>query len=99
MQFPADLVLLVSGVKPEVSLALKAGIEIGKTGGIVVNEMLQVKVGYEFLSYVYASGECVEVTDFITGEARLSQLGTTARRMADVIGNNITQESVPLLGP
>lgn len=51
MQFPADLVLLVSGVKPEVSLALKAGIEIGKTGGIVVNEMLQVKVGYEFLPY------------------------------------------------
>jgi len=50
-------------------------------------------------SYVYAGGECVEVTDFITGEARLSQLGTTARRMADVIGNNITQESVPLLGP
>ncbi len=89
-QFPADLVLLASGVKPEVSLALKAGIEIGKAGGIVVNEMLQVKAGYEFLPYVYAGGECVEVTDFITGEARLSQLGTTARRMADVIGNNIT---------
>ena len=89
-QFPADLVLLASGVKPEVSLALEAGIEIGKAGGIVVNEMLQVKAGDEFLPYVYAGGECVEVTDFITGEARLSQLGTTARRMADVIGNNIT---------
>lgn len=89
-QFPADLVLLASGVKPEVSLVLGSGIEIGKSGGIVVNEMLQVKAGDKFLSYVYAGGECAEVTDLITGEAKLSQLGTTARRMADVIGNNIT---------
>ena len=89
-QFPADLVLLASGVRPEVSLALEAGIEIGKAGGIIVNEMLQVKAGGKFLSYVYAGGECVEVTDLITGEARLSQLGTTARHMADIIGNNIT---------
>ncbi len=35
-------------------------------------------------------GECAEVIDLITGESRLSQLGTTARSMADVIGNNIT---------
>jgi NADH oxidase (H2O2-forming) len=89
-RFLADLILFTSGVKPEISLALGAGIEIGKVGGIVVNEMLQVKAGDQFLSNVYAGGECVEVTDFITGEARLSQLGTTARHMADIIGNNIT---------
>jgi NADH oxidase (H2O2-forming) len=97
-QLPADLVLLASGVRPEVSLALEAGIEIGKAGGIIVNEMLQVKAGEEFLPYVYAGGECVEVTDFITGEAKLSQLGTTARHMADIIGNNITGKPTPL-GP
>jgi NADH oxidase (H2O2-forming) len=97
-QLPADLVLLASGVRPEVSLALEAGIEIGKAGGIIVNEMLQVKAGEEFLSYVYAGGECVEVTDLITGEARLSQLGTTARHMADIIGNNITGKRTTL-GP
>jgi NADH oxidase (H2O2-forming) len=89
-QIPTDLVLLASGVKPEVSLALDAGIELGKAGGIIVNEMLQVKVGDEFLPCVYAGGECVEIKDLITGEARLNQLGTTARHMADVIGNNIT---------
>lgn len=89
-QFSADLVLLASGVKPEISLALEAGIEIGKAGGIIVNEMLQAKAGEKFLPYVYAGGECAEVTDLITGESRLSQLGTTARRMADVIANNIT---------
>lgn len=105
-QLPADLVLLASGVRPEVSLALEAGIEIGKAGGIIVNEMLQVKAGdkaknktgEEFLPYVYAGGECVEVIDLITGEAKLSQLGTTARHMADIIGNNITGKRTPL-GP
>ncbi|WP_440946444.1 NAD(P)/FAD-dependent oxidoreductase [Methanosarcina sp. T3] len=88
--FPADLILLATGVKPEVCLASEAGIDIGKAGGIVVNEMLQVKAGGEFLPNVYAGGECAEVTDLLTGESRLSQLGTTARHMADVIGNNIT---------
>ncbi|AKB42324.1 NAD(P)/FAD-dependent oxidoreductase [Methanosarcina vacuolata] len=97
-QLSADLVLLASGVRPEISLALEAGIEIGKAGGIIVNEMLQVKAGEEFLPYVYAGGECVEVIDLITGEAKLSQLGTTARHMADIIGNNLTGKRTPL-GP
>jgi NADH oxidase (H2O2-forming) len=89
-KLPADLVLFTSGVRPETSIAMDAGIKIGKSGGIIVNERLQVKVGEEFLPYVYAGGECVEVTDLITGEPRLSQLGTTARHMADIIANNIT---------
>ena len=89
-QLPADLVLLATGVKPETCIAREAGITIGSAGGIVVNEMLQVKTGEDFLPHVYAGGECAEVTDLITGEKRLSQLGTTARHMADVIGNNIT---------
>lgn len=89
-ELSADLVLLASGVKPQISLAQEAGIEIGKAGGIIVNQLLQVKAGKEFLPYVYAGGECAEVTDLVTGETRLSKLGTTARRMADVIANNIT---------
>ncbi|WP_410508235.1 FAD-dependent oxidoreductase [Methanosarcina hadiensis] len=89
-QLYADLVLLATGIKPETWLAREAGINIGKAEGIVVNEMLQVKAGEKFLSHVYAGGECAEVTDLVTGETKLSQLGTTARRMADVIGNNIT---------
>lgn len=89
-QVQADLVLLASGAKPETGLARDAGIEIGTAGGIIVNEKLQVKAGAGFLPHVYAGGECAEVTDLITGKHRLSQLGTTARRMADVIGDNIT---------
>lgn len=101
-QLPADLILIASGVSPEISLAMEAGIEIGKAGGIVVNERLQVKAGNEFLPYVYAGGECAEVIGFITGEARLSQLGTTARHMADIIGNNVVGKNStfgPIIDP
>ena len=89
-KIPSDLVLLASGVKPEINLARAAGIDVGEAGGIIVNEQLQVRAGGKFLPGVYAGGECAEVMDFITGKPRLSQLGTTARRMADVIGDNIT---------
>ncbi|AKB23490.1 hypothetical protein MSMTP_0021 [Methanosarcina sp. MTP4] len=89
-KIPADLVLLASGAKPEIDIARAAGIDIGKAGGIIVNKRLQVRAGGKFLPGVYAGGECAEVTDFITGKPRLSQLGTTARRMADVIGDNVS---------
>ncbi|HII03133.1 TPA: FAD-dependent oxidoreductase [Methanosarcinaceae archaeon] len=89
-KIPTDLVLLASGAKPEIDLARAAGIDVGEAGGIIVNERLQVRADGKFLPGVYAGGECAEVTDFITGKPRLSQLGTTARRMADVIGDNVT---------
>lgn len=94
----ADIVLLASGAKPEIDLSREAGIEIGEVGGIIVNERLQVRACGEFLPWAYAGGECVEVTDFITGKPRLSQLGSTARRMADVIGDNVTGTKASL-GP
>ncbi len=101
-KIPADLVLLASGAKPEIDLSRAAGIDIGEAGGIIVNERLQVRSGGKFLPGVYAGGECAEVTDFITGKPRLSQLGTTARRMADVIGDNVTgteNSFLPLADP
>jgi len=94
MKISTELLLLASGTKPETELARAAGLEIGKTGGIVVNEYLQGKARQEkgktrFLSDIYAGGECAEVRDFIGGEARLSQLGSSARRMADVLADNV----------
>jgi len=96
MSFPADLVLLASGAKPETALARAADLEIGKSGGIVVNEYLQVRAGNTYLPHVYAGGECAEVRDFITGAAKISQLGSTARRMANVLADNICGKEGPV---
>lgn len=78
-----DMVLLATGVKPNISLAKKAGIKIGKWG-IKVNEKMQTSV-----RNIYAVGDCVEVKDFITGENTLSPLGSTAVRQAKVAAKNI----------
>jgi NADH oxidase (H2O2-forming) len=86
---PADVLIISTGVKPENSLATAAGITIGSTGGIVVNENLQVRIKDDFHPDVYAGGECIEVHDFVTGEPMLNQLGSEARRMASLITDNL----------
>ena len=85
----ADTVIISTGVIPETSLAQDAGIEIGKSGGIVVDEQLQVKVKDRSHPDVFSGGGCAEVYDLTTGEPFVSQLGSTARRMAAVIGDNL----------
>jgi len=87
--FPADLVLIAAGMRPNVGIAEKAGIEIGKSGGIVTDWTLRVKKGNSFLDNVYAIGDCVEVIDAVTYHPRLSQLASTALIQARVVTNNI----------
>jgi NAD(P)H-nitrite reductase large subunit len=53
------------GAKPNVELAQKAGLEIGKTGAIAVNEYLQTSD-----LHIYAIGNCMENCDVVTGSKR-----------------------------
>jgi len=82
-EIPADLVIVATGVRPNVQLAKNAGIEIGETGGIKTNMRMETSV-----KDVYAAGDCVESINLITGRPMLSQLGTTAVRQAKVAGIN-----------
>jgi NADPH-dependent 2,4-dienoyl-CoA reductase/sulfur reductase-like enzyme/rhodanese-related sulfurtransferase len=81
---PADIVVMAIGVKPETELAKMAGIEIGKRGGIRVNEHMVTSD-----PDILAVGDAVEVKDFITGEWTLIPLAGPANRQgriaADVI--------------
>ena len=82
-EYPADLVIVAVGVKPEVRLAKEAGIELGPTGGIKVDRYLRTSV-----PEIFAAGDCVETQNLITGEPTLSQLATTAIRMGKAAGEN-----------
>lgn len=82
-ELPAELVITAVGVKPEVKLAKEAGIELGETGGIKVDEHLHTSA-----SDVYAAGDCAENFCPITKRPVLSQLATTAIRMGWVVGAN-----------
>jgi NADPH-dependent 2,4-dienoyl-CoA reductase/sulfur reductase-like enzyme/rhodanese-related sulfurtransferase len=83
--FEAGLVLMALGVKPNVTPAREAGITIGKTGGIAVNEYLQTSD-----KDIYAGGDCVENVHLITKQKVLVPLGSTANKHGRVIGTNVT---------
>ena len=81
----AGMVLLSLGVKPNISLAKEAGLTIGATGGLSVNERLQTSD-----PDIYAGGDCVEVSNIITGKKTFVPLGSTANKHGRIIGTNIT---------
>ncbi|HIP57974.1 MAG TPA: pyridine nucleotide-disulfide oxidoreductase [Archaeoglobus profundus] len=84
-EIEAQLVLMAVGVKPNVELAKDAGLTIGETGAIKVNERLQTSD-----PNIYAGGDCVENIHLITGKPIYMPLGTIANKHGRVIGDNIT---------
>jgi len=88
-----DLVVMAIGVRPNVELAKEAGLEIGETGAIAVNELLQTSD-----PDIYAGGDCVENTCMITGRKVYAPLGSTANKHGRVIGDNVTGGSTRFPG-
>jgi NADPH-dependent 2,4-dienoyl-CoA reductase/sulfur reductase-like enzyme/rhodanese-related sulfurtransferase len=82
--YPADIVILALGVRPDTALAKAAGLMIGKRGGIRVDEQMRTSN-----PDIFAVGDAVEVKDFVTGEWSLIALAGPANRQgriaADVI--------------
>lgn len=79
-----NLLIMAVGVKPETSLAVQAGLEIGELGGIKVNEFMQTSD-----QAIYAVGDAIEDPDFVTGEAILVPLAGPANRQGRLAANNI----------
>jgi NADPH-dependent 2,4-dienoyl-CoA reductase/sulfur reductase-like enzyme/rhodanese-related sulfurtransferase len=82
--YPADLVILALGVRPDTTLAQMAGIEIGERGGIRVDEHMRTSN-----PDIFAVGDAVEVRDFVTGEWSLIALAGPANRQARIAADVI----------
>lgn len=80
-----DFVIISTGVKPNVELASKAGIELGPTGAIRVNKKMQTSI-----EDVYACGDCTESYSLITGKPIYRPLGSTANKTGRITGEQIT---------
>lgn len=91
---PADLVVIATGVKPNIGLAKEAGIEIGEAGGIKTDKFLQTSK-----QNIYAAGNCTEVEEFFSGKPILSNLGTTAERQGLIAGLNMAGSGGAGSGP
>jgi len=79
----ADLVLIGIGIRPNVRLAEEAGIALGPTGAIAVDERQQTS-----LMGVFAAGDCCQTTHLVTGRPTWIPLGPAANKQGRVAGEN-----------
>ena len=79
-----DAVILAIGVKPETKLAIEAGLEIGETRGILVNEFMQTSN-----PDIYAVGDAIEVAHYINNKKVLIPLAWPANRQGRIVADNI----------
>ncbi|MCK5772744.1 MAG: FAD-dependent oxidoreductase [Thermoplasmata archaeon] len=84
LELPCELAVMAIGVKPNVDLAKRSGIDIGELGGISVD-------GHMVTSDpdIYAIGDCVEVVNRITGKMTLAPFGDLANLQGRVAGENV----------
>jgi NADPH-dependent 2,4-dienoyl-CoA reductase/sulfur reductase-like enzyme/peroxiredoxin family protein/rhodanese-related sulfurtransferase/TusA-related sulfurtransferase len=80
----ADMVVLSIGIRPESLLAKAAGLAIGESGGIKVNEYLQTSD-----KDIYAVGDAVETVDPILKISRLMPLAGPANKQGRIVADNI----------
>ncbi len=93
---PADVVILATGFRPNVQLAEEAGLRIGETGAIAVNEYLQTSD-----SNIYAAGDCAEAFHVVGGKPFYLPLGSIANRQGRIAGSNAAgrrQKFCPVTG-
>ena len=83
-RIPTDLVVLSMGVKPEITLAAEAGLEIGEFGGIRVNQHMRTSD-----EHVWAVGDAIEVRNPITREWSVVPLAGPANRQGRVAADNV----------
>ncbi|MEG1917418.1 MAG: FAD-dependent oxidoreductase [Oscillospiraceae bacterium] len=80
----ADLVVLAIGVVPETGLAKAAGLTLGQKGSIVVNDRMETSA-----PDLYAVGDAVEITQFVSGKKALIALAGPANKQGRIAADNI----------
>ncbi|KNZ42944.1 FAD-dependent oxidoreductase [Acetobacterium bakii] len=82
---PGEMIIIATGVKPNVSLAEDAGLILGTTGAIKVDEhMMTIDTD------VYACGDCIETWSAVTKKPHYRPLGSTANKTGRICGDSIT---------
>ncbi len=82
-EIPADLVLVSAGVKPNIELAQKAGLEVGKTGGLSVDEFLRTAD-----PWIWAAGDMVEIESRVSNAKVRIPLAGPANRQGRIAATN-----------
>lgn len=73
--FDSDMIVICTGIVPNSEIAKEAGLEIGKSGAIKVNKLMQTSI-----PNIYACGDCCEEPHLISGKSVWVPLGSTANK-------------------
>jgi len=84
-----QLAVMAAGVRPNTELAAAAGLELGDSGGLAVNEFMQTSD-----PAIYAAGDCVECTHLLTGKKVHAPMGDLANLQGRVVGENVIEGNV-----
>lgn len=79
-----DMVILAIGVKPDTRFVSTAGVAVSERGAIIVDNHMRTN-----LDGVFAVGDAVEVTDFVSGKKVHLPLAGPANRQARIVADVI----------
>lgn len=79
-----DMVVMAIGVKPESKMAVAAGIEVNSRGAIKVDSHMRTNI-----KNIYAIGDVIEITNFITKEKSYVPLAGPANKQGRIVADNI----------
>ncbi len=88
-EIPCELAVIAIGVIPNTKLAADAGLAVGQTGGMVVNEYMQTSD-----PDIYAVGDCIEIPNLISGSPVHAPYGDLANLQGRVAGENVISGNV-----
>jgi NADPH-dependent 2,4-dienoyl-CoA reductase/sulfur reductase-like enzyme len=86
-----DVALVGIGIRPNVGIAEDAGVDLGESGAISIDEY-----GRTSVEGIYAAGDCAEKTHTVTGEPDWVPLGLTANRAGRAIGATVAGQPEPV---
>ncbi len=92
-ELPADLVIMSVGVKPNTKLAVDAGLSIGASSAIAVDEFMQTND-----PNIFAAGDCVESVNLVTGKPALIPMGAAANKEGRAAGANAMGRHIAVKG-
>jgi NADH oxidase (H2O2-forming) len=86
-----DIIVLATGIRPNIELAKGMGLAIGELGGLVTDECLRVKNSKngDVIPNVYACGDCIQVINGISSNPTISALASSVIPQARVIVESI----------
>lgn len=83
-QYPADMVIIATGVKPNSSIYNNLGINTLKNGAIITDALGQTNI-----RDIYAAGDCAALYHKVSHDMVYIPLATGANKLGKVVGENL----------